>query len=166
MNIVSRLKAFMTEFEIQSSQFADACNIPRPTISQILSGRNKKISDEIINKIHIAYPSLSIAWLLFGEGTMINKSSKSTDTQISTQTSIDFTENNTIDIFSPNLGANLSSYENNIHNKAAMHPNKKDIASDEINGSNKFLSNNKKRITNILVFYEDNSFESFTPCGF
>ena len=42
MDIVNRLKLFMDSESIGSTQFADACKIPRPTLSQILSGRNKK----------------------------------------------------------------------------------------------------------------------------
>lgn len=70
MDIVNRLKTYMEAHGIGSTQFADACRIPRPTLSQILSGRNKKISDEVISKIHQAYPGLSVLWLLFGEGHM------------------------------------------------------------------------------------------------
>ena len=71
MDIVTRLKQFMVALNIANSQFADTCRIPRPTISQILNGRNKKISDELISKIHEAYPQLSVLWLMFGEGDMI-----------------------------------------------------------------------------------------------
>lgn len=71
MDIVNRLKLFMDINKIAISQFADTCNIPRPTMSQILNGRNKKISDELISKIHIAYPHLSVLWLMFGEGEMM-----------------------------------------------------------------------------------------------
>lgn len=71
MDIVTRIKYYMNSQNIGSSQFADACDIPRPTLSQILNGRNKKISDEIIRKIHQAYPDLSMLWLMFGEGEML-----------------------------------------------------------------------------------------------
>lgn len=70
MDLVSRLKIYMDKNGISSSLFADTCNIPRPTMSQILNGRNKKISDELISKIHSAYPDLSVLWLMFGEGNM------------------------------------------------------------------------------------------------
>jgi len=70
MELVNRLKFFMEHENIAISQFADTCKIPRPTMSQILNGRNKKISDELISKIHIAYPNLSVLWLMFGEGEM------------------------------------------------------------------------------------------------
>lgn len=70
MDIASRLRQFMAEKNIASSQFADSADIPRPTLSQLLNGRNKKISNELIAKIHEAFPSLNVLWLMFGEGEM------------------------------------------------------------------------------------------------
>ena len=71
MDIVARLKMFLDQTGISNSQFADTCEIPRPTLSQLLNGRNKKVSDEVISKIHRAYPSLNIMWLMFGDGEML-----------------------------------------------------------------------------------------------
>ena len=79
MDFVNRLKFFMENGNITISQFADTCRIPRPTMSQILNGRNKKVSDELISKIHAAYPELSVLWLMFGEGEMLTNA----NTQIS-----------------------------------------------------------------------------------
>ena len=70
MDLVSRLKQYLTLRGIGITQFADECDIPRPTASQLLAGRNKKVSDEIIGKIHFTYPDLSVTWLMFGEGDM------------------------------------------------------------------------------------------------
>lgn len=70
MDFVSRLKKFLEVSNIPVTQFADNCRIPRPTLSQLLNGRNKKVSDEVIGKIHEAYPDLSVLWLMFGEGNM------------------------------------------------------------------------------------------------
>ena len=72
MDLVSRLKHYLDSRQISVTQFADECAIPRPTGSQLLAGRNKKVSDEIISKIHSAYPDLNIVWLMFGEGSMVN----------------------------------------------------------------------------------------------
>lgn len=69
-NIAIRLKILVDKLGINNSQFADNCKIPRPSLSQTLSGRNKKINDQFIRQIHDAYPTLSINWLLFGEGDM------------------------------------------------------------------------------------------------
>ena len=62
---------FLDQTGISNSQFADTCEIPRPTLSQLLNGRNKKVSDEVIAKIHRAYPSLNVMWLMFGDGEML-----------------------------------------------------------------------------------------------
>jgi Predicted transcriptional regulators len=70
MDIVSRLKQYLDLHQVSVTQFADACGIPRPSVSQLLNGRNKKVSDEVISKIHTAYPDLSMLWLMFGEGNM------------------------------------------------------------------------------------------------
>ncbi len=71
-NFATRLKLFMESINVQSSQFADMCEIPRPSFSQLLSGRNQKVSDVLIRKIHAAYPDLSVMWLMFGEGPMLS----------------------------------------------------------------------------------------------
>ena len=71
MDIVSRLQTYIKYTNLSSSQFADHANIPRPTLSQIIGGRNKKISHELIEKLHLAYPALSVTWLLFGDGPML-----------------------------------------------------------------------------------------------
>jgi hypothetical protein len=67
-----RLKLFLDQTGLSISQFADKCEIARPTFSQLLGGRNKKVSDILLGQIHRAFPELSMVWLMFGEGNMIN----------------------------------------------------------------------------------------------
>lgn len=76
MDFVSRLKHYLESRRISVTQFADECNIPRPTASQLLAGRNKKVSDEMIGKIHQSYPDVSVVWLMFGEGEMLTGAPK------------------------------------------------------------------------------------------
>lgn len=71
-NVAIRLKGLIQALGVTNSQFADKCGIPRPSLSQLLGGRNKKISDVIVGQIHQAYPEVNILWLLFGEGAMMN----------------------------------------------------------------------------------------------
>lgn len=76
MDLVSRLKQYINYCGVAVTAFADECNIPRPTLSQLLNGRNKRVSDELLRKIHDAYPDLSVMWLMFGEGQMLAQSDK------------------------------------------------------------------------------------------
>lgn len=41
-NVAIRLKGFIESQGLTNSQFADRCGIPRPSLSQLLTGRNKK----------------------------------------------------------------------------------------------------------------------------
>jgi hypothetical protein len=66
-----RLKLFLDQTGLSISQFADKCEIARPTFSQLLGGRNKKVSDILLGQIHRAFPELSMVWLMFGEGNML-----------------------------------------------------------------------------------------------
>lgn len=66
-----RLKHFLDYTGMTNSQFADSCGIPRPTLSQLLSGRNKKLSDQVLLPIHRRFPELSLVWIMFGEGDML-----------------------------------------------------------------------------------------------
>lgn len=69
--VAERLKDFMDHVGLSNSQFADTTGISRPTLSQLLNGRNKSINDQFLRKINEAYPQLDIRWLLFGSGDML-----------------------------------------------------------------------------------------------
>ena len=49
--IVERLKQYIAEKGLTNTQFADRAGIPRPTLSQILHGRNKTINDVLLRKL-------------------------------------------------------------------------------------------------------------------
>lgn len=93
-NIAFRLKFLIDNLGITSTQFADKCDIARPTLSQLLNGRNKKISNLIIAQIHAAYPALSVLWLLFGEGDMWATPHTASDTQLGTNISTGYLNEN------------------------------------------------------------------------
>lgn len=109
MDLVNRLRYFMENLRIPISQFADTCGIPRPTMSQLMNGRNKRVSDEIINKIHNGYPSLSILWLMFGEGEM----------EAATNTAISESQNDTSEPISAPQQANNQNFTNAKENLEA-----------------------------------------------
>lgn len=172
MDIVSRIKKFMNLSQISSSQFADSCNIPRPTISQILNGRNKKISDEIIGKIHSSFPSLSMLWLMFGEGDMLidqNIEISERKNQLNLdEDNQQFVDNN---LFTNSLGINFDCTENTSEKLNIDFADKNvqiEPSNNKKTNHTKQLSlspDSNKTIVNIMVFYSDNSFESFTPAN-
>ena len=183
MDIATRLKVFMDSVGETSTTFADKCRIPRPSFSQLLGGRNKKVSDEVIAKIHVAFPRLSVLWLMFGEGDM----------EINANTQISEPENGA------EIGDNSSYAVDGQGNDDAIEQH----ISDRVSESEKFEKLNSsefsdlrptpvatvhvagikdcdegrskdttslqmevdkaRRVVNIMVFYSDKSFETFVP---
>jgi len=62
-----RLKKVMEFYSISASGFADTIEVPRSSISHILSGRNKPSLDFVL-KITETYQEVDLYWLLKGIG--------------------------------------------------------------------------------------------------
>ncbi|MBO5779549.1 MAG: helix-turn-helix transcriptional regulator [Muribaculaceae bacterium] len=171
MDIVSRLKKFMEFEKVASTQFADRCGIPRPTVSQILNGRNKKISDELIGKIHAAFPSLSVLWLMFGEGDM-NVASNNEISEPQNHEKFGFSETQDPEhmIFSADqieFNADQKNESDNFgglfsENFSANQP-KNASEKNIIKKISETSSDCYKKITSIVVFYDDSTFQTFNP---
>ncbi|MCI5627561.1 MAG: helix-turn-helix domain-containing protein [Porphyromonadaceae bacterium] len=157
-NIAGRLKFFIENRGLTNSQFADSCEIPRPTLSQILSGRNKKISDILIGQIHRAYPELSVLWLLFGEGEMLVQSfdevstdgenpnivaGDAVDVKNDKENGVNYTENHT-----------LSPENKRINPISNIMMAELEIAK---------MRQHCRQISHVTVYYDDFTFETFYP---
>ena len=66
-DFAKRLKKIIDFHNVSASNFADKINVPRSSISHILSGRNKP-SLEFILKVIGTFEDIDINWLLFGTG--------------------------------------------------------------------------------------------------
>lgn len=193
MDIVSRLRQFLEYRNIPVTQFADTCGIPRPTLSQLLNGRNKKVSDELIGKIHAAYPSLSVMWLMFGEGNMGGNGNTETSEPKNTaktafgydQLPLEETFTGGLDVqpvvspqhpenFRPQKSA-MSSPETGLPTEISFFDHEPDVAaaspgqpespehqSVPDNRRSK-PDDNKRKVSHIIVYYSDNTFETFVP---
>lgn len=174
MNIVDRLKSYMDYIGMASTQFADVANIPRPTISQILNGRNRKISNEVIEKLHAGFPNLNIMWLLFGDGEMeMRSNTKRSDTATSVnsfnippqpsnnmQFSAQSLQNSQLN--TPIQSSSIDEFVNDtIHTRRPTDGNPAVTPSAQPPASS--TASVEKKIRYIMVFFNDNSFEVLTP---
>lgn len=161
-NIATRLKLFFEYAGLSNSQFADACGIPRPTLSQILTGRNKKISDVLIGQIHQAFPKLSVLWLLFGEGDMnVSDGPKnSSDADNGSEEGISPTDGQeeikevieigVKEVVNPTLDTN----HQQVKPKSTASQNRAEII---------VPPPVTRKISHITVYYDDSTFETFYP---
>lgn len=185
MDLVSRLKHYLDYRQISVTQFADECAIPRPTGSQLLAGRNKKVSDEIIGKIHSAYPDLNIVWLMFGEGDMVTDANieisepqnRGKDDAPDMQPPIhqpidfemDFNENSlgkTPEKIDQQPMANTFTFAAAPETQESENPlslRQDDAVQPQGGESEPYSAGKGKRVTGIVVYYDDCTYESFIP---
>ena len=180
-NFASRLKLFIDTNGLTSSQFADMCSIPRPSISQVLSGRNKKISDGMIKQIHEAFPDVSVLWLMFGEGPV----------KIATADSLNEAAGGASgsmpsDVSSYESGAQISGIQNSINVENRSDSTSRQILTGLGSGSNgdnisknqifesdlrildlqrqiENMRQNPRKVIQITIYYDDSTFETFIP---
>lgn len=165
--IATRLKLFIDTKGITTSQFADMCGIPRPSLSQILTGRNKKVSDIIVGQIHKTFPDLSIMWLLFGEGP-VSVSAASANSVVE-KTALSGAEK----FVKPGNISAKSEYskENGLReaeNGFKSTNNQSFEAEIKINDLHRQIENlrkNPRRVVQITIYYDDSTFETFVPKG-
>lgn len=164
-NVANRLKVFIDEMGLTNSQFADQCGIPRPSLSQLLTGRNKKISDVIVGQIHAAFPRLSVLWLLFGEGDMLTPlPDESANDVLNGGLFVDEAVNASNDT-DQDLGANLRAL-NMAQNASPSRINTDkmtDLKNAELQREIDKLRKNPRKVVQITVYYDDSTFETFYP---
>ena len=157
-----RLKHFLDSQGLSSSKFADACGIPRPSLSQLLNGRNRKISDVMVGQIHTAYPELSVLWLLFGEGPMLMPDEAEAETETPEEPqSVSFRPlGGPEDNFAKELGLDLGLEPLDVAlNKAAASRRATGAPSVQIAAE----APAPRKVSHITVYYDDSTFETFYP---
>jgi transcriptional regulator with XRE-family HTH domain len=149
------LKIIETE-GLTPARFADEIGVQRSSISHIISGRNKPSYDFII-KILNRFSGINAEWLVTGKGNMIKNEPSGLKT------------NQTSDLFSAQLGktASESSKQPGIGaatNAATIQSTIQSGIAQEFTKTNKNHEvTNVNNIEQVLIFYKDGTFKSYTP---
>lgn len=140
-----RILQLMKEKGMSQKQFAGELCIGEATLSSIFTGRTRPTIN-ITNSIHECFPEVSIPWLMFGEGEMYNTSSSNeahkSDEAVRVQS----------DDVVPNLFS-MGMMED-------KHPSTPQNSVREVV---KYIDKPKRKITEIRVFFDDGTYETFTP---
>lgn len=179
--VLDRLIQFINSTGLSSTQFADKTGIPRPSLSQMLHGRNKSVNNQVLAKLNSTFPELNIMWLLFGNGDMLQSQNIETSELQNTQfeyekpdqlidneesAQYEFSENP--DLFSfPNksTGQTRAKIEPLKHSRS----NNQEVndSADQIKTTQQTLAelpnDGSRQISSIIVLYTDGSFETFKP---
>jgi transcriptional regulator with XRE-family HTH domain len=134
-----RIYQLMKYQGMSQKEFAATLCIAEGTLSGIFTGRTRP-TNNIVNAIHECFPHISINWLMFGEGDMLLDGASS---QPSGEAS------GQADLFA---SASVPSSEVNSTPTSAT----------QIQEVVKYIDKPQRKITEIRVFYDDGTFETFS----
>lgn len=79
MELKDRISAILEYADLSASAFAKKIGVKTSqAIYDLLSGKTRTLSSDILNKMVSCYPSFSVEWLMTGEGEMIKPSVQQT----------------------------------------------------------------------------------------
>lgn len=168
-----RIKKLMESQNMNQQSFASYIGISTASLSSILQERTRptlKTVEAICGK----FPNVSLSWLISGEGEMYNTGSGASPISNTPVQPDLFHQNLDFDSpsstlsehlatstdaspFSPVSSPSLSSHDRNRDNYDSRSPYQKNV----INMKN--IDKDPRRITEIRVFYDDQTWESFVP---
>lgn len=140
----------MDREKLTAGAFAESIGVAQATISHILGPRNKYPSTEVILRLHQRYNDINLEWLLTGDGNMSNDPS---------------IESGTFDY--PLFAENAE----NASDGPSETENRKEIALETAQNAPKEIVKQEiiykerppRRITEIRIFFDDNTYETFKP---
>lgn len=153
MDIKDRIKMIMEHEQMTAAAFAESIGVAQATISHTLGDRNKYPSTDFIMRLHDKYNHISLDWLLTGKGTMTGEE----------EVSISPKEENYPLFASENPlnsgnGTNISENRKEIPLEKPLNT-PKDIVKQEII----YKERPARKITEIRIFFDDNTYETFRP---
>lgn len=185
-----RIKQVMSWANMTQNEFAVKLKISPASLSSIFSGRTRPTNLHIAS-IHAAFPQISVNWLMFGEGEMITASgigfSCAENVEVAIEDLPAVSDAQDFELFSdefrnPNevavgvsrrnetsispspqrsaRGAQVASGQQPVVSEKALYERLKNDSSRFMNNTNYFDSQ-QRRITEIRVFYDNGTFESF-----
>lgn len=179
-----RIKQIQLALNMSQKDFADAIGIAPGALSNIYSGRTNATSNHV-NGIHKAFPNINVNWLMFGEGDMYVNNSDTLPTEGQASPSADDIYNNvetgeapfTPDLFAVSTDAhgthtmsaragvareNSGAPRTSAHGVAGVPPARQQPVSGYTSDA-KNIDIVRPKIKEIRVFYDDGTYETFTP---
>ncbi len=168
-NLKDRIKEIMDSKRMNNKVFATETGINEGTLSLLLRGKTQPTLKHY-EAIHTRFPDISMVWLFDGSGPMYQNQSPSesdaeaspNSSQAATVAASPFTGdpsslNNAAQVMTgsavrPSTLFDQTSYKGGLANSGS---NEKNVV--------KIINNHQRKITEIRVFFDDQTWESFVP---
>ena len=158
MDTKDRIKLIMEDQHMTQQVFADFLQQAPATLSSIFNGRTRPTLN-IVDSIKKKIPDISIEWLLYGTGEMYISHPSASSDDISQESSDG--QELMLNFDSPTSGSSNGrqiaspgvNYQQGVRN---THP---ELVREEL----KIIEKEPRRVTEIRVYYDDQTYETFVP---
>ena len=140
-----RIRQIMESKKMTQKEFASELCIAEGTLSSVFTGRTRP-TNHLVNAIHERFPEVNILWLMFGEGEMLQKHSGTSGGDVSIGEQPD-----------DNGSRNVTGVQQDMFSSDATAAS----VSQPIHEIVKYIDKPQRKITEIRVFYDDGTFETF-----
>ncbi|NDV67544.1 helix-turn-helix domain-containing protein [Dysgonomonas sp. 25] len=154
-----RIRLIMENEQLTPSAFADMLDIGRAVISHILNGRNNPSLD-VATRILSKLPYVNSDWLLTGNGEMYKPGTDRTPLIDSHQETPAFPTEG-MDLFSQAAINPMERAEKTEYRKENIVNTPENVVKEPIKQEIIYQKAPEKKITKIIVYYSDNTFETF-----
>ena len=161
MDIKDRIRLIMEKENMIAGTFADSIGVQQSTLSHVINGRNRPSLD-VVMKIHQRYNYIKLEWLLYGIGEMINENSSSPEVlPPSIPTSLPYSDHNFPSLFDQNPeNVDVEPEKSKNRKEMALETPVLDAKSTVIQEI-KYVERPHRKITEIRIFFDDNTYETF-----
>lgn len=153
VDLKERIKYLIQQLNINDASFAQNIQVNKSTLSQCLNGPNG-VSKEILFKICETYPSISHDWLFWGKGNPYKYEQKP----------LDFSSENDVNpIGTPARPEYSKDLWDKPPVKTTLSPeNKPDVPIQNVTPVIDKPVEKPRRVVKIMVYYSDNTFETYS----
>lgn len=160
-NMKDRIRQIMESRQMTQSEFADYIELAPATLSSIFNGRTRPTLN-VVEALKKKIPNINMDWLMFGIGDMyqsVSTPSEPTLPQENQGSDVRHQVQNSILDFEASPVPTPQNPASPTYNSNSVRPTRLDLVREEI----KNLDKPQRRVMEIRVFYDDQTWETFIP---
>lgn len=155
-----RIESIINDEGLTQAEFSELTGIKTSTLNHVIKGRNN-ISPMVMYQILSAFPIYNEEWIRNGEGDRTKDINSTSNTSASSRETLSHDNLSQHSFVGSNSQRTLFSANSEPLRNNTAEPNQ-DNSTSTTNDKQTVIPEVKKSITKIIVYYDDNTFETFT----
>ena len=157
-NMINRIRQIMEDQHLTQQSFADFIQVSPASLRSKKNERTRPTL-QIVEKIKSKIPNINTDWLMFGSGSMYTTSSDEGDTPVEAPLSSPTNVESPMFSFEEPVNSASQNSVPRTQNSNSVRNTRPEIVREEI----KFIDKPQRHVTEIRVYYDDQTWESFVP---